>query len=163
MANHGYMSINGKSQGMISAGCSTQDSIGNKCQDGHRDEIMVLSFNHNLLNEGNLNVPTHGPIIITKNIDRASPLLAVALSKREELNCIINFYRIAPSGRQQKYYTVEIRGCVIANLNIEVPHAVLLNDVQAEEHLSLRYREIIWTHHLAGTSGYSTWEQAGEV
>ena len=46
MASHGYMSISGKSQGVISAGCSTPESIGNKCQTGHRDEIMVLSFNH---------------------------------------------------------------------------------------------------------------------
>ncbi|OYU03611.1 MAG: Hcp1 family type VI secretion system effector, partial [Pseudomonas sp. PGPPP1] len=41
---------------------------------------------------------------------------------------------------------------------VEVPHAVLLTDVEAQEHLALRYREIIWTHHLAGTSGYGSWE-----
>jgi len=86
MANHGYMSINGKSQGLISAGCSTQDSIGNKCQEGHRDEIMVMSFNHNMLNTGNVRASTHGPVVITKSIDKSSPLLAVALSNREELN-----------------------------------------------------------------------------
>ncbi len=43
MANHGYMTINGKAQGLISAGCSTQDSIGNKYQAAHTNEIMVLS------------------------------------------------------------------------------------------------------------------------
>lgn len=41
MANHGYMTITGKSQGLISAGCSTQDSIGNKCQAAHTDEMQV--------------------------------------------------------------------------------------------------------------------------
>jgi type VI secretion system Hcp family effector len=66
MANHCYMTINGKSQGLISAGCSTQDSIGNKCQEGHRDEIMVMSYNHNMLNEGNVRAATHGPVVITK-------------------------------------------------------------------------------------------------
>ncbi|GEM_PF-3581787 len=35
MANHGYMTISGESQGLISAKCSTQDSIGNKWQEGH--------------------------------------------------------------------------------------------------------------------------------
>jgi len=158
MAYRGYMSIKGQSQGLISAGCSTQDSIGNKCQEGHKDEIMVMSYNHNMLNTGNVRASTHGPVVITKNIDKSSPLLAVALSNREELDCVINFYRTSPSGQREKYYTVDIRGCIIANLTVEVPHAVLLTDVEAQEHLALRYREIIWTHHLAGTSGYGSWE-----
>ena len=44
MASHGYMTITGKTQALISAGCSTQDSIGNRCQTAHTDEIMVLSY-----------------------------------------------------------------------------------------------------------------------
>ncbi|ARB28884.1 Hcp family type VI secretion system effector [Pseudomonas tolaasii] len=160
MAYHGYMSIKGKSQGLISAGCSTQDSIGNKCQEGHTDEIMVMSFNHNMLNTGNVRASTHGPVVITKNIDKSSPLLAVALSNREELSCVINFYRTSQFRQLEKYYTVDIRGCIITSLTIEVPHAVLLTDVEAQEHLAIRYREIIWTHHLAGTSGYGSWEAA---
>lgn len=40
MAYHGYMSIKGRSQRLISAGCSTIDSIGNRCQAAHVDEIM---------------------------------------------------------------------------------------------------------------------------
>lgn len=43
MANHGYMTINGTAQGLISAGCATRDSIGNKYQAAHTDEIMVLA------------------------------------------------------------------------------------------------------------------------
>ncbi|MBW1246632.1 Hcp family type VI secretion system effector [Pseudomonas tolaasii] len=160
MAYHGYMSIKGKSQGLISAGCSTQDSIGNKCQEGHTDEIMVMSFNHNMLNTGNVRASTHGPVVITKNIDKSSPLLAVALSNREELSCVINFYRTSQFRQLEKYHTVDIRGCIITSLTIEVPHAVLLTDVEAQEHLAIRYREIIWTHHLAGTSGYGSWEAA---
>ncbi|MEG1082608.1 MAG: type VI secretion system tube protein Hcp, partial [Pseudomonas sp.] len=34
MASHGYMTITGKVQGLISAGCSTQESVGNKFQSG---------------------------------------------------------------------------------------------------------------------------------
>lgn len=44
MANHGYMSITGKKQGLISSGCSSQVSIGNKCQIGHFDEIMGVGL-----------------------------------------------------------------------------------------------------------------------
>ncbi|AZE48172.1 Secreted protein Hcp [Pseudomonas chlororaphis] len=101
MANHGYMTISGKAQGSISAGCSTQDSIGNKCQTGHTDEIMVLSYSHNMVNIGNINKPTHSPIIITKSVDKSSPLLAQALSTREEINCTISFYRVSSFGMQE--------------------------------------------------------------
>jgi len=157
MANHGYMTISGKAQGLISAGCSTQDSIGNKCQPGHADEIMVLSYTHNMANIGNINKPTHSPILITKNVDKASPLLAQALSTREEINCTINFYRVSSFGMQEKFYSVSINGGVIADLTLEMPHAILQNDAEPQEHLAIRYRDITWTHHTAGTSGYSTW------
>jgi len=157
MANHGYMTITGKAQGLISAGCSTQDSIGNKCQAGHTDEIMVLSYTHNMVNIGNINKPTHSPIIITKNVDKASPLLAQALSTREEINCTISFYRVSSFGMQEKFYSVSINGGVIADLTLEMPHAILQSDAETQEHISIRYRDITWTHHAAGTSGYSTW------
>lgn len=157
MANHGYMTITGKSQGLISGGCSTQDSIGNKCQSGHTDEIMVLSYSHNMVNIGNINKPTHGPIVITKNVDKSSPLLAQALSSREEIDCTISFYRVSSFGMQEKFYSVSIKGGVVADLTLEMPHAILQHDSEPQEHMAIRYREITWTHHAAGTSGYSTW------
>lgn len=158
MANHGYMTITGKTQGLISAGCSTQDSIGNKYQAGHSDEIMVLSYSHNMVNLGNINKPTHSPITITKNIDKSSPLIAQALSSREEINCVISFYRVSSFGMQEKFYSISISGGVVADLTIEMPHALFHNDAEPQEHVAIRYREITWTHHSAGTSGYSTWE-----
>lgn len=45
MAFNDYMNITGQHQGLSSVGCSSQESIGNKCQEGRRDEIRVLSFN----------------------------------------------------------------------------------------------------------------------
>ena len=158
MANNGYMTITGKAQGLISAGCSSQHSIGNKCQSGHIDEIMVLSYTHNMVNIGNINKPTHRPILITKNVDKASPLLAQALSSREEIKCTINFYRVSSFGLQEKFYSVSINGGVIADLTLEMPHVILHHDAEPKEHIAIRYRDITWTHHVAGTSGYSTWE-----
>ncbi|APC17164.1 type VI secretion system protein [Pseudomonas frederiksbergensis] len=161
MANHGYMTITGKAQGLISAGCSTPESIGNKFQSEHTDEIMVLSYNHNMANIGNINKSTHSPIIITKSVDKSSPLLAQALSNREEINCTLSFYRVSSFGRQEKFYSISIRGGVIADLTLEVPHVVLQNDAEPQEHLAIRYRDITWTHHTAGTCGYSSWGEEG--
>lgn len=159
MASYGYMTVNGKRQGLISAGCSTQDSIGNKCQVGHIDEIMVLSLNHRLMNIGNIKHATHQPIQITKNVDKSSPLLAQALTSREELECSINLYRPSGQGVLEMYYTIQIKGAQLAELILEVPHAVLLNETEPTELISLRYNSITWTHHLAGTSGYCLWSE----
>lgn len=161
MANHGYMTITGKTQGLISAGCSGQTSIGNKCQIGHENEIMVLAYSHNMTagydgstsgGRGN-----HMPIVITKNIDKSSPLLASALHDGEEVECTINFYRTSPAGGQDKYYSVNLTGGRIAHVSLQVPHAIHLSDGQPQEIISIRYRDISWTHVQAGTSAYSTW------
>jgi type VI secretion system Hcp family effector len=149
MANHGYMTITGKAQGLISAGCSTQDSIGNKCQAAHTDEIMVLSFSHNMANVGNINKPTHNPIIITKNVDKSSPLLAQALASRESIECKISFYRVSAYGMQEKFYTIEIKDGIVADLTLDMPHVTLQSDTEPQEHLALRYREITWTQPMA--------------
>ncbi len=36
-----YLTLKGQKQGLISAGCSSIDSIGNKGQLGHIDQILV--------------------------------------------------------------------------------------------------------------------------
>jgi len=62
MANHSYMTIEGKTQGLISAGCSTPDTLDNKGQVGHDDEIRVLAFAHNRMSTDKL---IHSPVAIT--------------------------------------------------------------------------------------------------
>lgn len=63
---------------------------------------------------------------------------------------------MSPAGIQEKFYTVSINGGVIADLTIEMPHAIFQNDAEPQEQVAIRYRDISWTHHLAKTAGYST-------
>lgn len=89
MANLIYASINGIKQGLISAGCSTLDSIGNRCQKGHEDQAYILAFDHNISRMQNV---SHQPVRITKPIDKSSPLLGMAWQyqtmKNYKLSCI---------------------------------------------------------------------------
>lgn len=71
MANSIYLKIKGTSQGDISKGCSTYDSIGNKYQSGHEDQIYVYSFDYDINRDQNI---SHSPVIISKPIDKSSPL-----------------------------------------------------------------------------------------
>lgn len=73
MAQPSYMTITGTAQGLISAGCSTEVSVGNMWQEGHTDEIMVLSLAHDMSHAGNSRHGTHHPVVITKLHDKSSP------------------------------------------------------------------------------------------
>lgn len=161
MANHGYMSITGKKQGLISSGCSSPDSIGNKCQLSYFDEIMVLAYFHNMVAGSDGTVTggrgQHMPIVIKKNIDKSSPLIASALHDSEEVECVVDLYRTSPMESQEKYFTVRLSGARIAHMNIQVPHAIHMSDGQLQEIVATRYRDITWTHVQAGTSAHSTW------
>lgn len=118
---------------------------------------MVLALNHSMVNVENSKHATHSPIIITKNIDKSSPLLEQAMTRREVIDCTITFYRTSPYGAQEKCYTIELQGGQVADLMLDLPHAILQSDLEAQEQLSILYRRISWTHHLAGTSGLSCW------
>jgi type VI secretion system Hcp family effector len=166
MASHSYMTITGKRQGLISAGCSGQSSIGHKCQSGHLDEIMVLAYSHDMVtgNDGSVagGRGRHLPIVITKSIDKSSPLLACALHEREEVDCIINLYRTASAGGQERYHSIHLTGARIAHISQQVPHAIRMNDAEPQEQVSIRYREISWAHVPGATSAYSTWRDEHE-
>ena len=78
MANISYLSLSGETQGLISAGCSTLDSVGNKAQPEHKDQIMVYALMHSISRSQNVN---HHELIITTPVDKSSPLLAKALTE----------------------------------------------------------------------------------
>ncbi|MDC9623688.1 Hcp family type VI secretion system effector [Xenorhabdus sp. XENO-7] len=155
MANLIYATIKGKKQGLISAGCSTFDSIGNKYQSGHTDEILVLSFDHEITRAMNVN---HRPVSFVKPIDKSSPLLGVAISNNEELEIEFFFYRTSMSGGNELYYSVKIQKAFLDRINVCYPHSINHSNNQPEELISVKYASITWQHHIAGTSGYSFWE-----
>lgn len=157
MACPSYMTVTGKVQGLISAGCSTQASIGNKTQSDHADEIMVMSILHHMEYVGHSRHATHHPVVITKVNDKSSALLAQAMANREELTCKIDCYRISASGIREKYYTFELEGAVIDSFTADLPHCVTDGEGEHQEHMAIRYRNITWTHTAAGTTGYASW------
>ncbi|MBU9843855.1 type VI secretion system tube protein TssD [Rahnella ecdela] len=46
MANLIYMTLTGEKQGLISQGCGTYDSMGNKYQVSHQDQIFLLALTY---------------------------------------------------------------------------------------------------------------------
>lgn len=158
MANVAYMTIEGQTQGNISQGCNTLDSIGNHYQSAHQDEITVLSWNHQMSRGMAAQSQQHHPLQIVKRIDKASPMLAIAWSKGERLiNCTLKLYRTNTSGVNECYYTIELKNAEIFSINHSMPH-VHMSDAETQEVVSFRYRDITWSHQIAGTSGYDDWD-----
>lgn len=156
MAYLSYLSINGDRQGLISAGCSTEASIGNRCQAGHTDEVLVLSVAHQLIGDDSRRA-LHQPVLITKFVDKATPLLAQALDSGERLECNLNFYRNNPTGLLERYFTLKLGGAVLVEQRVDMPHSMLQSDQEAQEHLAIRYRDISWIHHAGSTSAHVAW------
>ncbi|MBW7982024.1 type VI secretion system tube protein TssD [Enterobacillus tribolii] len=82
-----YMRIKGKKQGLISAGCGSFDSIGNKYQAGHEDDIFVLSYQHLTTRSQHVN---HQPVLILKLIDKSSLLVVFILLEGNLLELCID-------------------------------------------------------------------------
>lgn len=166
MPTPAYLSIEGETQGNMTSGTFTADSVGNVYQEGHEDEILVQAFAHQCTvpTDVQSGQPTgqrlHKPLTITKVFDKSSPLLYVALSTGERLTkCELKWFRTSAAGVQEHYYTTALEDAVITDIKSYMPncqdpsksHFTHLEDV------SFTYRKIIWTHEVAGTSGEDDW------
>jgi type VI secretion system secreted protein Hcp len=166
MPTPAYASIEGVTQGLMTAGTFTQDSVGNIYQEGHEDECLVQAVKHDIV------IPTdpqsgqpsgqrvHKPIILTKIFDKSSPLLYNALCSGERLtNVTLKWYRTSSAGTQEHYFTHVFEDAVIVGIHTWMPncqdpamaHFTHLEDVW------INYRRITWTHEVGGTSATDDW------
>ncbi|KHS88053.1 Hcp [Pectobacterium brasiliense] len=155
MANLIYLKLTGIKQGLISAGCSSADSIGNKYQASHEDEIFVYELMNQITRQDNVSLY---PVEIRKPIDKATPLLAQALSDNEKLTCEFLFYRTSQSGGNELYFKMVLRDAVIAGIQFHYPNSLTHNEVQPHESISFKFASIEWEHVVARTSSYILWE-----
>ncbi|AMH18788.1 Hcp family type VI secretion system effector [Hafnia paralvei] len=156
MANPVYLKLNGDLQGLISAGCSTLASVGNKAQIAHMDQIMVLGLSHGLTRAQNVN---HQMLVIQKPVDKSSPLLSKAITENECLTCDFEYYRTNRFGINELYYKVKLINARISSIKHIVPHTINNSVGQPEETVSFSYESITQEHCIAGTSAYSLWEE----
>lgn len=166
MPTPAYMSIKGASQGDITSGAFTADSVGNSWQEGHEDEFMVQALKHNVTipRDPQSGQPSgqrvHGPLQVTKIFDKSSPLLANALTSGELLTeCEIKFYRTSTEGKQEHYFTIKLIDAILVDMQAEMPNCQdpAMASFGHLEHLQFTYRAIEWTHEVAGTSGADDW------
>ncbi|MCS2169181.1 Hcp family type VI secretion system effector [Scandinavium sp. TWS1a] len=155
MSHLSWMTLTGNLQGRISVNCGSRNSIGNKSQVSHLDQIMIYGLNHKTERQQNVN---HHEMQIIKPIDRSSPLLNKAINDNEQLECEIYLYRVNPLGLQEAYYKIKLIKAHISHIETIVPHNIIENGNEAQERISFIYESISWKHCMASTSAYSLWE-----
>lgn len=149
-----YLKLTGSQQGLISGGCGTIDSIGNRCQNGHEDDIQILSIKQSITRAKNC---AHHPITFTKLIDKSSPLIMVAITNNEILTATFSIYRLNQFGALELYYEIKLTNATITGVSGNFPNTLDSSGVMPTEIISLQYDSITASHKIAGTSGYSIW------
>jgi len=166
-----YMTVEGVTQGNITEGALTRDSVGNaeREESDFVDSFMVQAFEHNIVipRDSQSGQPSgvrmHQPIKVTKIFDKSSPLLYQALVSGESLTCTIEWYRTSDAGTQEHYFTQEIEGAAVVDIKAFMPNCQDPNNGSFGhlEEVSFSYSTITWTHEVGGTEGADDWRTSG--
>ena len=158
MALNAYLSLKGEKQGEIK---------GSVTQKGRENKIMVIAVTHDVVSPRDpaSGLPTgkrqHKPFIITKELDRSTPLVYNVLTNNENIKeWELQFWRPSATGAEQQHYTVKL-----TNANIAAIRFVQLNNKNPElmryaeyEEVSFTYQKIEWTWKDGGITADDDWE-----
>ena len=163
MALNAYMTLKGQKSGQIKGSCT---------QKGREDTIVVIASNHEIVSprDAASGLPTgkrmHKPFIITKELDKSSPLLYNVLCLNENLTEVVIKYwtpqikAAAGTGAETQHYTVKLTNANIATiqfkqLNNRNPELVRYTE---HEEISFTYQKIEWTWTDGGVTALDDWE-----
>lgn len=168
MATPAYISIHGKTQGHITQGAFTSDSVGNGYVEGHEDEILVQAIDHRI------KTPTdpqsgqssgqrvHEPLAFTCSLTKAAPMLYQALATGEMLpKAELRWYRTSIDGKQEYFFSTLMEDATIVDIHTVLPNA---QDPASAPYsqlikVSLAYRKITWKHTIANTEASDDWRK----
>ena len=163
MALNAYLVLEGNTQGPIK---------GSVTQKGREDSIMVIAVSHEIVSPRDpaSGLPTgkrmHKPFVITKELDKSSPLLYNVLTNNENIKkWELKFWTpqikaVSGAGSEVNHYTVKL-----TNANIASIHFRMLNNKNPDlmkyaefEEVSFTYQKIEWTWNDGGITADDDWE-----
>ena len=167
----GYLTVSGATQGNITQGAGSTTSIGGLSQTGHEDQCLIEAMSCEVVipRDPQSGQPTgtrvHQPSTFTKIFDKASPLLWQSLCTGEVLQMQMDFYRIATTGTQEKYYTIKWTDAVMVDGKGAMPNCLdpAFANYTNMETWSFTYRKIEWDNTAAGTSGSDDWRSPNQA
>ena len=164
MALNAYLRLKGAKQG---------DIKGSVTQKGREGRIAVIAVSHEIVSprDAASGLPTgkrqHKPLVITKELDKASPLLHAALVSNESLTSVtLDFFaaKIAGpaggAGAEVNDYTIALTNASIASIRTVMPNNKLpdLAKLATYEEIAFTYQKITWTWNDGGITASDDWE-----
>jgi|JI9StandDraft_2_1071091.scaffolds.fasta_scaffold336705_2 type VI secretion system secreted protein Hcp len=151
-ALNAYLRLTGQKQGKIN---------GSVTQKGHENSIMVIAVSHEIVSPRDpaSGLPTgkrqHKPFVITKELDKSTPILYNALVNNENLpNFDLTVLQPGPKGSAPKAYTVRLMNANIASIK-----ALVGEDGKVIEQVAFTYQKIEWIWADGGIMAMDDWEQ----
>ncbi|MFA6149604.1 MAG: type VI secretion system tube protein TssD [bacterium] len=163
MALNAYLRLKGQKQG---------DIKGSVTQKGRENSIMVIAYSHEIVSprDAASGLPTgkrmHKPLVITKELDKSTPLLYSALVNNENIpEWKLEFWtpQLAAktgSGSERQHYTIKLTNASIAAIGqrmLNNKNPELTRYVEYEE-ISFTYQKIEWTWIDGGITAEDDWE-----
>lgn len=136
----------GATSGLITQNASSPESIGTLARPSLVDASVVLTSNYQVAIPAGGGARVHRPLIVTKLVDRASPIFLQALSANEQLQCTLSIYRTSPTGASELYYKIAISDALVTALNMKQSDTFSSAAEPDTETLALSYRSITITH-----------------
>ena len=165
MALNAYLILKGQKQGAIN---------GSVTQKGRENSILVHAVSHSVVSPRDpaSGLPTgkrmHKPFLITKDVDKSSPLLWTALASNENLTAwTLNFWAAAPAatagaGIEKQYYSITLVNANIASIDERMYDNgdPSLAGLPFREEVAFTYQKITWTWTDGSITASDTWEAA---
>lgn len=158
MASNAYLNLVGETQGHVD---------GSVTQAGRENSIMVFDVRHGVtsprdaasgLATGHLH---HAPIVVTKEVDRSSPLLHAILTNNENIaEWRLDFWRPSRSGKEFQFYTIELVDASIVSMELEMLNNKIPENIRLPEmeRIAFAYQQITWTYQDGGITHTAQWE-----
>ena len=158
MALNGYLKLKGQKSGEIK---------GSVTQKGREGKIMVIAVSHDVVSprDAASGLPTgkrqHKPFVITKELDKSTPLLYNVLVNNENITDFeLQFWQPSQTGAEKQHFTVKLTNANIASIQFRMmnnKHPDLMRYAEYEE-VSFTYQKIEWTWTDGGITAMDDWE-----
>ena len=157
MALNAYLTLKGRKQGQIK---------GSVTEKGREDSIGVIAVSHEIVSPRDpaSGLPTgkrmHKPLLITKELDKGSPLLYNALVTNETITeWTLTFWRPDRAGSEKPNYTIKLTNANIASIQFVMPNNKQPELVKLAEYeqVAFVYEKIEWTWIDGGITAVDTW------
>lgn len=159
MAINAFLRLKGQKQGEIKGSATLK---------GREGRIMVNAACHEIVSPRNpaSGLPTgkrmHKPFVITKEIDRSSPLLYTALATNENISeWELQFWEpVMGAGTEKQHYTIKLFNANIAGINFQMPNTRNPDFMKYGEYeeISFTYQKIQWIWTEGAIISEDAWE-----